>query len=53
MTPTEAAESDIPFQRFVDSVNTKAAVYNPAHERPAACYYEIFASGYIGREQSV
>ena len=30
MTPREAAESDIPFQRFVDSVNTNAAVYNPA-----------------------
>ena len=28
--PREAAESDIPFQRFVDSVNTNAAVYNPA-----------------------
>tara|TARA_Y100000780_G_scaffold218592_1_gene223762 strand:+ start:1459 stop:1629 length:171 start_codon:yes stop_codon:yes gene_type:complete len=30
ITPREAAESDIPFQRFVDSVNTNAAVYNPA-----------------------
>ena len=30
MTPREAAESDIPFQRLVDSVNTNAAVYNPA-----------------------
>ena len=30
ITPREAAESDIPFQRFVDSVNTKDAVYNPA-----------------------
>jgi hypothetical protein len=30
ITPREAAESDIPFQRLVDSVNTKAAVYNPA-----------------------
>ena len=30
ITPREATESDIPFQRFVDSVNTNAAVYNPA-----------------------
>ena len=30
ITPREAAESDITFQRFVDSVNTNAAVYNPA-----------------------
>ena len=30
ITPREAAESDIPFQRLVDSVNTNAAVYNPA-----------------------
>ena len=30
ITPREAAESDIPFQRFVDSVNTNAAVYNTA-----------------------
>lgn len=30
ITPREAAESDIPFQRFVNSVNTNAAVYNPA-----------------------
>ena len=30
ITPREAAESDTPFQRFVDSVNTNAAVYNPA-----------------------
>ena len=53
ITPREAAESDIPFQRFVDCVNTNATVYNPAHERPAACLYEIFASAYTGREQSV
>ena len=30
ITPREAAESDIPFQRLVDSVSTKAAVYNSA-----------------------
>ena len=30
ITPREAAESDIPFQQIVDSVNTNAAVYNPA-----------------------
>jgi len=28
--PRDAAESDIPFQRLVDSVNTNAAVYYPA-----------------------
>ena len=47
ITPREAAESGVPFQRFVDSVNMKAAVYNPAHECPAACYYDSAASGYI------
>ena len=47
ITPREAAESDIPFQRFVDSVNTNAAVYNPAHERPVACLYDRAASGFI------
>ena len=36
-----------PFQGFVDSVNTNATVYNPTHERPAACYYDDLASGYI------
>jgi len=40
-------EPDGPLQGFVDSVNTKAAVYNPAHERPAACYYDRAASGFI------
>ena len=30
ITPREAAESDIPFQRLVDSVNTNATGYNPA-----------------------
>ena len=30
ITFREAAESDILFQRFVDSVNTNATVYNPA-----------------------
>ena len=30
ITPREAADSDIPIQRFGDSVNTNAAVYNPA-----------------------
>ena len=28
--PREATESDSPFQRFVDSVSTNTAVYNPA-----------------------
>jgi len=30
ITPREAAESDIPFHLLVASVNTNAAVYNPA-----------------------
>ena len=47
ISPREPAESDIPFLRFVDSVNTNAAVYNPTHERTADCYYDSAASGFV------